>query len=106
MTQEKWDNIIGNVKDNFKVEKDGSEHLDEYGGMDIEFIIFQGPLGRIKLEFITKPVVLDKKTNYSKRIGSETQVEYIYSKDEKSYKFIVYKWNGDEWKEINGEMFD
>lgn len=101
MTLEKWESIIGNIKDNFKVEEQGNEHFDEHGGIDVEFIIFKGPLGKMKLEFITKPLVLDKKTFYSQRIGSKTQVEYIYSKDEKSRKFKAHKDEDGEWKEIN-----
>ena len=45
MTPEKWKDITGNIKDNFQVENIGQEHLDDEGGVDIEFIEFQGPLG-------------------------------------------------------------
>jgi hypothetical protein len=52
--------------------------------------------------------VLDKKTVFSRRIGSETAVDYVYSEDEKSYKLIAYKWNenNDEWEEIDSGMFN
>ena len=102
MTPEKWQNIIGNIKDNFKVEDEGSEHLEEEGGVDIEYIVFQGPLGRMRLEFVSKPVVLDKKTLYSRRIGSETKVEYVYSETERTYNLTAYKWDDDknEWTEV------
>ncbi|MCG2701112.1 hypothetical protein L6267_03035 [Candidatus Parcubacteria bacterium] len=107
MTIEKWENIINNIKDNFEVEEHGSRHEDGMGGIDIDFIVFTGPLGRMKLELVTKPVVLDKKTTYSRRIGSETQVDYIYSETEKSNKFIAYKWDEprDAWVEINASAF-
>jgi len=107
MLPEKWENLIGDVKDKFEVEEQGKEHLDEQGGTDIEFIIFKNPLGRIKLEYITKPVVLDKKTNYSQRIGSQMNVEYVYSPDEKTHRLVVYKWNEiqNDWVEINADSF-
>lgn len=107
MLPEKWENLVDDIKDKFEVEKQDKEHLDDQGGTDIEFIIFKSPLGRIKLEFITKPVVLDKKTFYSQRIGSETKVEYVYSEDEKSYKLIAHKWDEDQndWAEIDVESF-
>lgn len=107
MTPEKWEKTIGQIKDNFKVEDEGSQHSDEHGGIDTEFIIFAGPLGRMKLELITKPVVLDKKTTYSRRIGSETKVDYIYSESEKTSYLAAYKWdeNNEEWAEIEAEMF-
>lgn len=85
-----------------------NEHLDEHGGTDIEFIIFKGPLGRVKLEFTTKPLVLDKKTTYSRRIGSETNVEYVYSEDEKTHKLMAYKWDDfqNDWVEIDPNSFN
>ncbi|MGM0495771.1 MAG: hypothetical protein ACQERX_03810 [Bacillota bacterium] len=107
MLEEKWKSVVGNIKDNFEVEDSGSEHIDEEGGIDVDYIVFQGPLGRMRLEFISKPVVLDKKTNYSKRIGSETQVTYVYSEEEKNTKMIAYKWdeNDENWVEIEAGMF-
>lgn len=107
MLPEKWENLVDDIKDKFEVEKQDKEHLDEQGGTDIESIIFKSPLGRVKLEFITKPVVLDKKTFYSQRIGSKTNVEYVYSEDEKSHKLMAYKWdeNQSDWTEIDGESF-
>jgi hypothetical protein len=106
MRPEKWQNLIDDIKDKFKVEKEGREHLDEQGGTDIEFIIFKGPLGRMKLEFITKPVVLDKKTVYSRRIGSQTNVEYVYSQDEKTHRLTAYKWDESQadWVEIDEKL--
>lgn len=107
MLEEKWQNVIGNIKDNFPVEDFGTEHIDEEGGIDIDYIVFIGPLGKMRLELVTKPVILDKKTNYSKRIGSETQVTYIYSETEKSSKLTAYKWdeNDEVWVEIEAGMF-
>jgi len=89
------------------VEEHKNEHLDERGGTDIEFIIFKGPLGRMKLEFTTKPLVLDKKTTYSRRIGSQTAIEYIYSEDEKTHKLMAYKWDDfqNDWVEIDPNSF-
>lgn len=104
---EKWESIKGNIKDNFSVLDEGNEHLDDEGGIDVEYLVFEGPLGKIRLEFIIQPVVMDKKTTYSKRIGSETAVEYVYSDSEKSYKLIAYKWNKDqdEWVEMEAGAF-
>lgn len=116
MNLEKWQNIIGLIKDKFPVEDEGKEELDpptasQLGGQGdvpngkVEFIIFQGPLGRMKLEYTTKPVILDKKTIGSRRIGSEAAVQYIYSDTEFSNTFKAYKWDADdeEWVEMEKE---
>lgn len=108
MIKEKWDDIRGSILDKFEVEDSGSEHIDDEGGVDVEYVVFLGPLGKIRLEFITKPVILDKKTSYSRRIGSETNVEYVYSKDETSQQLFAYKWNemSSEWDEMDAGAFD
>lgn len=108
MTPEKWQNILGNIKDNFKYENEGKEHIEEEGGVDIEYIEFIGPLGKMRLEHISRPVVLDKKTTYSNRIGSETKVDYIYSPDEKNYILSALKWDEslDDWVEIDAKKFN
>lgn len=108
MMPEKWQNILGNIKDNFEYENEGREHLEEEGGVDIEFIEFNGPLGRMRLEYITRPVVLDKKTSYSNRIGSETKVDYVYSRDEKTHTLSAFKWDEgqNDWVEIDAKNFN
>jgi len=108
MLPEKWEQIVGNIKDNFKVEDCAKQHLDEHGGVDLEYVIFKGPLGRMKLEFITKPVIIDKKTKYSKRLGAGTVVEYVYSQEEKSHKLRAYKWDeaSNDWLEMEAKKFD
>lgn len=115
MTDEKWQNIISLIKDKFKVEKEetAEEEIDkDQENKPIlekkETIIFQGPLGRIKLERTTKPLILDKKTKYSQRIGGGVAVTYIYSETEKVHKFKVYRYNEDDnsWAEIDQKNFN
>lgn len=107
MTKERWREIVGRIKDNFQIEDEGSYHFDEEGGVDVESIVFNGPLGRMKLEFEEKPVIIDKKTTYSNRIGSETRIEYVYSQSEKSAKLMAYKWDDgiDDWVEMEAKNF-
>ncbi len=107
MSPEKWENILGNIKDSFEYENESEEHLEDEGGVDIHSIEFQGPLGRMRMEYILKPVILDKKTIYSNRIGSETKIDYVYSETEKSNLLMVYKWDEsqDDWVEIDSKNF-
>ena len=107
MTPEKWTDTVSNIKDKFEVIDNDEIELEDEGGINIKYIEFQGPMGKMRLEFITKPVIMDKKTNYSKRIGSETHVEYVYSEDDYSHQFIAYKWDEEreDWLEMDGSMF-
>jgi hypothetical protein len=108
MTIERWEQIKGRVKDSFEVQSEGHEHLEEEGGVDIDYMEFNGPLGKMRLEFISKPVVMDKKTTYSRRIGSETGVEYIYSDTERNCQLNAYKWSDDDndWVEMEAKNLD
>jgi hypothetical protein len=103
MTDERWLDTIATLKDKFPVLEEGKEDLQEEEGRGFrEFIVFNGPLGKMKIERTTKAVVLGKKTLGSKRMGSQASVEYIYSDTEKSHKFKAYKWDNGQgsWTEI------
>jgi len=103
MRDEKWLDTVSILKDKFPVLEEGKEDLPEEEGRGFrEFVIFNGPLGKMKIERTTKAIVLDKKTLGSKRMGSQASVEYVYSDTEKSYKFRAYKWDDVQngWVEI------
>src|SRR3989338_917228 len=107
MTDEKWLDVIAKVKDSFQILEHQTQDLPEDSGPgSVEFIIFEGPLGKMKLERTTRPLVTDKKTIGSRRIGSETKVTYIYSDTEKINKFKAYQWVNDDWLEMAMERGD
>ena len=72
-----------------------------------ETLEFDGLLGRMKIELITRPIVVEKKTNFSRRAGSDVAVTYIYSDKEETTKFQVYKLDedNDSWIEVEESMF-
>ncbi len=104
MQDEKWKNIIARILDDFDVIEHETEELDPGPG-DVEYIIFNGPLGKMKLERTNKPVILDKKSLGSRRIGSESSIQYTYSETEKVHNFKAYQWEEekDSWVEMEME---
>ncbi|MBU1164176.1 hypothetical protein KKA15_01265 [Patescibacteria group bacterium] len=105
MTDEKWLDIKAKIQDNFELLDERIEILpEERGKGEVEIIEFTGPLGKMRLERTTQPLVIDKKTIGSRRIGSDTQVEYIYSDTEKVHKFKAYQYNEDSESWIEMEM--
>ena len=107
MSPERWEKIKGHVKDSFEVDEEDAGQFEDMPGT-FEYLVFNGPMGKMKLEFITRPVVLDKKTTTSRRIGAEVAVEYVYSEDEFTHKMTVYKWNptSEDWDEMKASMFE
>ena len=114
MYYDKWQDIIAMVEEKFGIidKKEDSEEIGkDINGNDVfgksEIIEFDGPLGKMKLELITRPIVLEKKTSFSRRIGGDVGVEYIYSDSEEVSKFKAYKWSDEQsdWLEIDKNMF-
>ena len=110
MTEERWETIIGHIKDNFElVDLRTEEFSEEMGPGSVEIVEFKGPLGLMKLERTTQPLILDKKVLGSRRIGSDSTIEYKYSDTEKTHRFTAFKRNEDDngWLEMKmerGEM--
>lgn len=105
MTQDRWKDIKATIQDKFSDIQISQEAIPE-GGYE-ENIQFVSPVGKVLVEFRWHPVVLDKKTTYSRRIGSEVNVQYVYSEDEfvGSMKAYRYQDSTDEWEEIKSDAF-
>ena len=71
-----------------------------------ETLIFNGPNGRIKLQWISKPKTLGEKTLYSGRVGSHVKVDKIYSADEKAEFLKAFQEKNGLWEEINIQNFN
>ncbi|PKL72315.1 hypothetical protein CVV26_01995, partial [Candidatus Kuenenbacteria bacterium HGW-Kuenenbacteria-1] len=82
MNLERWEETKEKIENKFDIVAKSEENLENKGKKEI--IEFKSPLGNIKLEFVIQPKVLDRKTQYSNRIGGQTKVEYIYSDSETS----------------------
>lgn len=109
MTAERWKEVVGHITDSFTVHEHVTEPLpEEMGPGTLELIDFQSPAGRIKLEWITQPRILDKKTLGSKRMGSQAAVTYVYSEDEFVHKFNVYRYDVAEgtWQPVTTDGVD
>jgi len=105
MSPDKWEEIKEMAKMNFEVLEVARNEKD---GVITEELIFNGPLGKMKLEFVSKPLVLSKKVHYSKRMGDTAKVDYITSDTEKTNTLFAYKWDmaGENWVEINAASFE
>jgi hypothetical protein len=100
MTEEKWEQIIGNIKDTFK----GVSHETlegELKGEIIDEVVFENDAGTMKLVRHTKPRVLEEKTHYSGRIGSSTGIEKVYSDIDMVNTVKLYREDNGDWQEID-----
>jgi len=111
MNPSKWEKLVFLAEENFGIDKKEKQEIevDELSnGEKImgeeEIIEFKSPLGKIRIEKISRPKVVDKKVLRAKRIGSNAVVDYVYSPDEKTVEMKIFKQAEDgEWQEISPE---
>lgn len=113
MTEERWSEIKDLIKEKFEVVSSTTEPLELRTGLtekqkigDKEIIIFQGPMGKTKLEYIVKPVVLEKKEHYTKRMGTAAKTEYILSDTEFVRRLEAFVWQENDWEKIDASLFE
>lgn len=98
MNPNKWEEIIYQIEEKFGIDNHQTENFvvaEQHDGRKImgqkEIIEFNGPLGKMKLEKVSQPKVIDKKVLSSRRIGGKAAVDYVYSEDEKSEYIKIYR---------------
>ena len=105
MTQERWENLVNYIQEQFEVLEHETEEIMEGKGSR-EYICFSGPLGKIKLAREIKPLVTGRKVLSSRRPGSTVLEELEYSEKEKVDKLYAYQWNeaSEDWEEIDANQ--
>ncbi len=74
----------------------------DQGRTKIETLVFEGATGRMKLERTSRPLFLEKRTHFSKRIGSQPSIEYVPSETEEIEKVKLFRWDDIEgWLEVS-----
>jgi hypothetical protein len=106
MDDERWHDLVDRIELKLKVLEKTTETAED-GVTQIESVAFQGPEGKMKLQRSSKPLVVDKKVQYSKRIGSHRTVEYVYSPTEKVHRVRLFKWSDadNDWEEVRLDRF-
>ncbi|NQT49249.1 hypothetical protein HQ571_00990 [Candidatus Kuenenbacteria bacterium] len=106
MQDDKWHDILDRVKEQFEIQMQETEPHSNIERGQVETVIFESPIGRIKLVRTTTPRVLDKKTIYSARAGSDMNVQYEYSKTEYVHDLKIFKWDDvrDDWVNARFEI--
>jgi hypothetical protein len=103
MNDEKWGEVLDRVKEKFTIVDEGQAQLDDIPRAWTEFVIFDSPMGRLKLERTTKPRVIDKKTFGGSKYGAGAGVEYIYSDTEQVHTLQAFREVAGEWQPISAE---
>jgi len=103
MIDERWEEILDKIETTFDV----VDHTHTKDGVEkIESIIFDGPVGKVKLIRITRPAIIDKKIiGAHRKSKSKAQYEYIYSDTEKVSRVSAFKEVNGQWEDIEADNF-
>lgn len=109
MKTELWGDILDRLEDKYgKVEvknfkETRSDDIGQELISDIQSVEVETDLGRVKIELVTSPMILDKKTHYTHTGGAKASVEFVLSDTEKTQKIRAFKYDEDleEWVAIN-----
>ncbi len=107
MNDSSWDRITDAIEANFGLIDHGHLTRPVEDGHDltekVAFVVFERGGERFKLERVTGPAIIDRKTFGSKRIGSDVRFENVYDPDEIAHKTIVNKFVNGEWVVVDAE---
>lgn len=109
MTREKWQELVEKIRTSFDVIEHEKEKLDpEEGGGVLEYIIFAGPLGEMRMELSDTPRVVGSTVLQSKRIGSTAHETLKYDESERVLTLHIYRWNEirDDWEELKSDSLE
>ena len=101
MHDDKWQALVGQIQRKFKVTEHTTSEPDLRDRSVREVLVFDGPMGPMKIERVTRPLVLSKKPIYSGRSGAGVSYEYTFDPVEKTHRETLFRWDGNGWTEMD-----
>lgn len=107
MNQRGWDELVDLVDQKYGLSSHNKkeQQLEDNNQLKktIETIEFDKDGTKYRVERITSPAVVDKKTYYH-RSGVQNRIENVYDDTETSSKLVFFKQISGEWMEISPEQ--
>lgn len=98
-----WDKLIDAIDIKCGIDRHGKSErpLEDKSELteQIQFIEFERGEDKYRLERISGPAILDRKTHYTHRAGQANRIENIYDPEEKMHKIRLLQDNAGEWQE-------
>lgn len=109
MTEDKWYDLKENIREKFGIleEKNEPDIIEDDLGNQIkgekETIVFNGPMGKMMLAKIKRPLIIDKKSHYHKTQAGKALTEFIVSDTESTIRVEAFTWNEltQDWEELD-----
>lgn len=105
MNDSSWDRITDAIEANFGLVDHGhlTRPIEDAPELTekVAFVVFDRSGERFKLERVTGPAIIDRKTMGAKRVGATVHFENVYDPDELAHKTNMLKLDGDEWVTVD-----
>lgn len=107
MSDKSWEDLVDRIDQAYTIDNSEklTESIEEHPNLkrNIERIEFEKDNKKFRIERVTSPTIIDKKTHYSHR-GVANRIEYQYDPNETSSKVVFYMQLADgHWNEITPE---
>ena len=101
MNDSKWAEVLDHVAEKFAVDDHGKYELEDVPGGMVEYIEFDSPMGKIRLERSTTPRVEKTKAAGGSKYGAGSYVEKVYSDTETVHTFSAFREVNGEWEKFD-----
>jgi hypothetical protein len=100
-----WDRIVDAIDTRFGIEHHGTktEPLEDHHELtqNVRFIEFDRGGQSFRIERITKPAVLDRKSIHGRSASAGIRYENVYDSEETVHKTIFYQKVSGEWQPLD-----
>ena len=101
MTDAKWAEVLDQVSEKFDVEDHGKYELEDVPEGMVEYIEFESPMGKVRLERTTTPRVESTKATGGSKYGAGSYVEKVYSDTDVVHTFSAFREVDGEWQKFD-----
>jgi hypothetical protein len=102
-----WDKLVDAVDLKFGLSDHGryEEPLPDRSDLTqkVQFVVFDRAGQTFRMERVTGPAILDRKTHYHKAAGQANRIEIVYDEHETAHRTNFYEKRGDDWVPISVE---
>jgi hypothetical protein len=96
-----WDRIVDAIDTRFGLDKHGrsERHIEDHLDLTekVAFIEFTRDGEKYRLERVTGPAIIDKKSIGGRRVGAELRYENIYDPHEITHRTNFFREDAGEW---------
>jgi hypothetical protein len=107
MSDISWDRITDAIDVKFGISSHGHDEqpLEDAPELTekLRWVCFEREGQDYKLERVTGPAIIDRRTVGARRAGAVTHVENVYDTDETASRVSLYRKTGGEWVPINAD---